>query len=173
MAATKGKQGKHYRFRSIEFWAENGLVIFTDERFPPEDDRSLDVLLVREFLGNIGAINLEIGHMRYSDERLEHQNLVENGIRCAKEAQKQGRPDDPKAVAQIVRDRRRSWALGNGSVGRNSRHGSTILHTTSASNAPEQNALLPPMPRHPATDPAEISLVGRNRPQSRRSIIIP
>lgn len=151
-------KGRHYRFRKIEFWAERGMIQFVDERFPQEDSRSHDVLLVREFLENLRAINAEITYIKYPDERREHEKLVENGIACAKEAKTQGRPDDPEALRQLLKDRRRNWALGNGS-------GSTILHTASASETPE-GRLLPPMPRHPLSEPPYTEL-------SKRSIIIP
>jgi len=159
------KEGKHYRFRNIEFWAERGLIQFVDERFPPEDDRSHDVLTVTEFLENIRAINRELGNIKHADERAEHDRLIENGIKCAKEAQNQGRPDDPEHVRQILKDRRKNWVMGTG----NGKYGEVKLHTESASATPE-GAMLPPMPKHPMADvdkPLALVL------PSKRSLIIP
>lgn len=160
------RAGKRYRFREIEFWAERGLIQFVDERFPPEDSRSHDVLTVREFLLNIRSINAALGRIRHAGERIEHEQLVENGIRCAKEAQNQGRPDNPEHVRQILRDRRRAWVLGGGK----GKYGTTELHTTSADGTPE-GLLLPPMPRHPdqVNTPDQSQIAG----PPRRSLIIP
>jgi hypothetical protein len=62
--------------------------------------------MVREFLLRAKAINDSIGRLRYSDERNEHQDFVEHAVESCRHAQKQGRPDDPKAVADMIRHKR-------------------------------------------------------------------
>jgi hypothetical protein len=134
--------GRHYRFRKLEFWAERGLINIVDERFPPDNPKSFNVVTVRDFLLRLNAISEEVkkSKFKYADERNEYINFLDNGVAACREAKKQGRPDDPKAVAQILRDRRKNIFVGNGQQ--------TVLHTSAASEAPE-GLLLPPIPNHP------------------------
>jgi hypothetical protein len=130
--------GKHYRFRKLEFWAESGMINLIDERHPPEHPGSFKVIMVREWLERLNTLNKEIHRWnKYVDERNEMSNFIDNGIACVRDAKKQGRPDDPKAAADILKSRRKTHFIGTGQ--------STILHTASASSAPE-GLLLPPMP---------------------------
>jgi hypothetical protein len=136
------KAGKHYRFRKLEFWAESGMVNLIDERFQPSHPGSFKVIMVREWLERLDTINKEIHRWnKYADERNEMSNFVDNGVACAREARKQGRPDDPKAVEDMLKSRRKTHIIGNGQ--------STILHTSSADSVPE-GLLLPAMPGFPA-----------------------
>jgi len=135
------KPGKHYRFRKLEFWAESGMVNLVDERFPPSHPGSFKVIMVREWLERLDTLNKELHRWnKYADERNEMSNFIDNGIACAKEARSQGRPDDPKAAADILKSRRKTHFIGTGQ--------STILHTSSAESVPE-GLLLPPMPGIP------------------------
>lgn len=131
------QQGPHYRYEppsrrgmgALEFWAENGMVIMVDERFPFDDEKSLEVLTVREFLQNMYGINMSIGrianhnsstdaagHINAGGSAMEEREalhrLVEAGITCVKLAKSQGRPDDPQHLAQISRERRKHYVLG-------------------------------------------------------------
>lgn len=132
---VKARQSRHFRYEppsrrgqgALEFWAENGLVMIVDERYPVDNPASLEVLTVREWLENIRGINASIPRLSeriaakvsvnmaggsaggsVAEERESLHKLVENGCIVAKEAQRQGRPDDPRHVAQMARDRRRS-----------------------------------------------------------------
>jgi hypothetical protein len=135
------KPGNHYRFRKLEFWADTGLINIIDERFEPDDDRSHLVITVRQFLLNVKGMNDAINFVpsKYADEREEMHRFVGNAVACCKEAKNQGRPDDPRAMADILKARRRHYSMGVGQ--------STILHTTAAEGTPE-GALLPPIPGH-------------------------
>ena len=133
--------GKHYRFRKLEFWAERGLINLIDERFLPSDDKSFVVIPVREWLLRLKGLNENLHKWdRWPDERDETQNFIEHGVAAAREATKQGRPDDPKAVADILKTKRKVVFPGFDQK--------SVLHTESASIAPE-GLLLPPMPCHP------------------------
>jgi hypothetical protein len=135
------KAGKHYRFRKLEFWSESGMINLVDERYPPDHPGSFKVIMVRDWLERLNTLNKEIHRWnKYTDERNEMSNFIDNGIACVKEAKTQGRPDDPKAAAEILKSRRKTHFIGNGQ--------STILHTASADSTPE-GLLLPSMPSFP------------------------
>lgn len=132
------KAGKRYTFRKLQFWAESGMVNLIDERLPPSHIGSFKVIMVRDWLERLDTLNKELHRWnKYADERNEMSNFIDNGIACAKEARSQGRPDDSKAVADILKSRRKTHFIGTGQ--------STVLHTSSADSVPE-GLLLPPMP---------------------------
>jgi hypothetical protein len=133
------KDGQHYYYRKLEFWAENGLINIVDERFPPEDDRSFVVRTRVDFLQKLAAFSTELKkcNFKYADERNEHITFLENGTACAREAKKQGCPDDPEAMADMLRHRRRNYSFGTGQ--------SVVTHAAAAEGTPE-NELLPPIP---------------------------
>ncbi len=133
MPAVLLSTGRRYRYEppslrgkgALEFWAENGMIMITDERFPVDDDRSFDCLTVREFLQNLWGLNLSVPRIANqhhtaaasgagtaggssAEERDAIQRFVTEGIACAKEAQAQGCPDNPKHLEQMARQRRRS-----------------------------------------------------------------
>ena len=133
--------GKTYIFRKLRFWAESGMINLIDERFPPNHPGSFKVVMVRDWLERLNTLNKELHRWdKYPDERNEMSNFIDNGILCAKTARKQGRPDDPKAVADILKSRRKTHIIGTGQ--------SAILHTSSAGDSPE-GLLLPPMLGNP------------------------
>jgi len=126
--------GKHYRYRKLEFWAERGLVNLIDERFPPTHNRSFVVITVREWLTRLKSLNGELYRWdKWPDERDKLHNFIDNGIACAREATKQGRPDDPAAVAALLKDRRKIIFVGNNQP--------VEIYTASASEAPEGKLL--------------------------------
>lgn len=94
------KPGKRYKYRQLEFWAERGLIhIFDFRNNPYQPDYSK--VPVREMLMRARALNQQLGRMKYTDEREELTRGVEGIIAACKEAQKQGRPDDPKTFEHL------------------------------------------------------------------------
>lgn len=92
--------GRRYRFRDLEFWAERGLIHIFDFRGNPyQPDYKKET--VREFLLRANGFNAALTRFVYPSERREHEQLVENMIRCCKEAQRQGRPDDHKTFEHL------------------------------------------------------------------------
>lgn len=106
------REGKHYNFRKLEFWAERGMVNIIDYRYEQDDDKFFSVIVVRDFLIRLNHLGEELKQHQhqYADERNEYLNFMEDGCKCAREAKAQGRPDDPKAVAQILRQRRKNFS---------------------------------------------------------------
>lgn len=151
------REGKRFRFRDLLFWAQSGMICIQDERYDAKDPESFEVVMVREMLFRVRAVNADIHRIKYADEREEHHKFVENMIKCCKEAQTQGRPDDPKAVASMLRHRRQTWVMGSGKDGRTQIGSSVVL---GSAQAPE-SALLPPVPNHPELmDTSKISIFG-------------
>lgn len=130
---------RHYRFKSLEFYAERGLVHVIDERVPPDHPSAFVTVFVDEWLDRAKEINRNL-HLwnRWPGERKELESYVANAFACAEDAKNQGRPDDPKAVADIMKDRRRTIFVGNGQIATSA--------VRSAETVPE-GKLLPPISR--------------------------
>lgn len=94
------KPGKRYKYRQLEFWAERGLIHVFDFRGNPYQPDYVKVP-VREMLMRARSLNSQLGRMKYIDEREELTRAVENMVAACREAQKQGRPDDPKTFEHI------------------------------------------------------------------------
>lgn len=111
------KEGKHYRFEDVEFWAEDGLIFIEDHK-----DGEFKIDTCRDFAMRAHAIN-EAARREYQRGKYpsEHKRLVDcvcNMRDCFKEAREQGDPMDPRVVAQQYRERRKATLIkdGNGSV---------------------------------------------------------
>jgi len=132
--------GRRYRYRKLEFWAERGLINIIDERFPPSHDKAFTVVTVRDFLLRLNHLNKEVKRWgkKWPDERDELVKMIENGVECCQKAKAQGRPDDPRAVADMLRHRHRFMLYAGTSA--------DPTGALSASEAPE-SVLLPPMPQ--------------------------
>lgn len=134
-------KGRRYRYRKLEFWAERGLINIVDERFPPSHPKAFTVTTVRDFLLRLQHFNGELKRWgkKWPDEREELVKLIEDGIECCKDAKNQGRPDDPKAVADILKQRHR-FMLYAGT-------GNTEPGGALPSECAPESAVLPPIPQ--------------------------
>lgn len=81
------KIGRRYKFRAIEFWAEDGRVIMIDQRQNPPTRKEVSR---KDFLLLAKARSEERDCCQYPDEKLELQNLIESMIQCCKEVKEQG-----------------------------------------------------------------------------------
>src|SRR3974390_487486 len=135
------RKGRHYRYRKLDVWSERGLINIVDERFPPSHPKSFTVVPVREFLYRLQHLNgmVKKWGKKWPDEREELVKFIEDGVACCQEAKAQGRPDDPKAVADILRQRHR-FMLYAGT-------GSTAPGGALASADAPENVILPPIPQ--------------------------
>lgn len=93
------REGKHYTYRKLEFWAHCGLIKIIDYRKEPPDFKTE---LLRTFLLRAQDMIRERDRCRYADERKELQDCIEHMVLCAREAKQQGDPADP-AVQEHVR----------------------------------------------------------------------
>jgi hypothetical protein len=104
------KPGKHHRYRQLEIWAEGGFIHLVDERFPPGDPKCYRAIPIREFLLRLQALSSGLARWKkkqWTDERIELQEFIDAGIACCREAKSQGDIFDPKAVDQMIRERRK------------------------------------------------------------------
>ena len=140
-------KGRHYRYRKLDIWAERGLINIVDERFPPSHPKAFNVVMVRDFLLRLQSLNAAVKTWgkKWPDEREELTKFIEEGIQCCREAKAQGRPDDPKAVADMLRQRHRFMLYAGTSA--------SAAGAIAAESAPE-NADLPPIPQADPNKPA-------------------
>ena len=107
------KQSKHYKFRNIEFWAEQGLVTLIDEDKGGDSRVTADEAIRRispvEFLERVVAVR--IGTPDYSDELFEVRQFMDRAVEVIKIARAQGDPTDPNVLAHMSRHQRRSQIL--------------------------------------------------------------
>lgn len=108
-------EGRRYRFRQEMFWAQRGMICLENLR-----NGDFECLTVRQFISHLMSINQGISRIpdRYWDEREEHHAYVRHGMAACQEAKRQGRPDDPKAVADMLKAQRSTQVLlsGNSAV---------------------------------------------------------
>ena len=93
-------------WKGDRWWAEGGLVHCEDKT------GHFTTIPVRDVLQRLKALNDMIGTSRahpdgiagHHDAMVDHLGYIEQMIGLCQRAQSQGRPDDPKAVAQMRRD---------------------------------------------------------------------
>lgn len=158
------KAGRVYRYKSLLFWAQGGIICIVDEA----QDGDFHTETAADFAARVILMgrSLKLHQHVYADEREADTNFVLNGAACVKEARKQGDPFDPAALAQMLRSRSRSFIYTGDGCARvvedpvvkqsggiaqefqfSPGSGSSItLHTVSQDQAPEQKSELPPIP---------------------------
>ncbi len=148
------KKGYTYSFRKLNFWAEAGMVCIEDERFHPDHRKAFQTIAVRDWLHRLNAMSEELKKrpFKYADEREEYIKMLDNGVQVAKDAKAQGRFDDPKAVADMLKERRKHILFSNLPTGMKADGGILLNGAVSADVAPE-NAVLPPIPKAPPNKP--------------------
>lgn len=101
------KEGKHYRFDELEFWAEDGLIFIQDHR-----DGSVKADTRADFVKRARAVNNEAEREykrgKYPDEHKRLVDCVINMRDAWNEAKDQGDPADPEIAIQKYREYRRS-----------------------------------------------------------------
>lgn len=100
---AKGPVGRRYRFRDMEFWAENGMVML-------EDRNTGEFIAVtrRDMILRAMAFNDEINKIPWGDEREEMHSIVQSLADVIREAKHQGDPSDPKVVEDRVKEIKRN-----------------------------------------------------------------
>lgn len=105
------REGTRFRFGPEVFWAERGMI-----RIENRHTGEYRVVMVRDFLLRARAI-LRGSERLTNWPRLRNrlQTFVEQAIMACRQARDQGRPDDPKAAADVAKERGK-LVLGVGSV---------------------------------------------------------
>lgn len=88
--------------KKIRWWAENGLIHCCDQTTGVQSSMSR-----RTFLQRLQAVSETVGKCRadnvgFMSPDEQHRTLcfIENGLALAREAQRQGDPDDPRVAAE-------------------------------------------------------------------------
>lgn len=97
------KEGKHYQFDDIEFWAEDGIICIIDTR-----NGDTNAVTCKEFVKRASVINDEAARAANSSERRRLQDCVLNMHAAWKEAKTQGDPSDPEVLKRRLKERRRA-----------------------------------------------------------------
>lgn len=97
------KEGKHYTFDDLEYWAEDGVICIVDTR-----DGEYKAVTCLDFAKRAEAINEEARRATLPSDRLRLQNCVLDMHEAWKEAKSHGDPGDPEVVKQRIRERRRA-----------------------------------------------------------------
>jgi len=97
------KEGKHYRFRDLEMWAEEGIVVIENQK-----DGNIDTVFRRDIALRAAALNLEAKRAYWQEQRDELNEAVIKMHEVWKDAKQQGDPQDPEVIRQKVRERRRA-----------------------------------------------------------------
>lgn len=105
--AKRRKLGKHYKFvvdpdgdsrrdpnsGNLEFWAQDGLIALHDD-----GTGEFYVISCKDWLERAAALNMHNNREMYSDTRIKIANVVDDMVKAAREAQRQGDPHDPKVM---------------------------------------------------------------------------
>jgi len=111
------REGKHYFVDDIEFWAENGLIYVEDHR-----DDSFQVVTVRDMLQRAAVLSVERNRVTASgkvaaEDRKKLQDTIDNMVEACRTAKKQGRPDDPRVIEDLRKQRRKNILLPGANPG--------------------------------------------------------
>lgn len=97
------KEGPHYRHDNLEFWSEDGLVVWEDQ-----NTGEFGVVTCADFKARAWALYKESqrpGLLASDEEHLK--NWCTKMALCHDDAKTQGDPTDPAVLRQRVRERRK------------------------------------------------------------------
>lgn len=98
MTMAHRESRKVYKFDSMRYWAENGMVTFVDER-----DGSYRRIGCQDFLERAQSIGACSKRAEHPSEREKFIRVANEMEACASEAHNQGDPLDPAFQAYSVR----------------------------------------------------------------------
>lgn len=96
-------EGKHYRFKDLEYYAFGGFVVIVDHRQDCPPGQRKVTLGAEEFKERVIAMSAELKRHKYGDELQEAIDLYNNGVACADEALAMGSPFDAETRAYVRR----------------------------------------------------------------------
>ena len=95
-------------FNNMRWWAQGGLIHWENQ-----DTGAFGSLTVRDALQRAKALNDMLGNTRgdpglagYADQLQMHRDYIDGMVELCEEAQRQGRPDDPRHLKQLIEQRR-------------------------------------------------------------------
>jgi hypothetical protein len=97
-AVRSGSNRKVFDFRQTKFWAERGLIHTVNE-----ETGGYTVVSVREWLLRARALSKQAWREKYADERGQMVVLIENMVKAAQQAKRQGDPHTRDGLAEAKR----------------------------------------------------------------------
>ena len=112
------KEGKHYRFQRLEFYADQGMITLIDLDKAADSsvtpDEAIQRLRPGQFLKRVIAVRMGTKDT-YPDEAMQSNKLLEDATAACKLAKSQGDPLDPEVQDHMVKHTKRNRILVSGS----------------------------------------------------------
>jgi hypothetical protein len=107
------KEGKHFHYMDLEFWAQNGMVTVLDSKRAADGRDAADCIFhvsPGEFIKRAIAVRMSTGD-QYPDERRRASRFMEEAVIVAKEAKKQGDPSDERVLDHVLKHNKRAQII--------------------------------------------------------------
>lgn len=104
---SDNKEGTHYRFKKLVFFAVNGMCHLIDEEKGLEKDVSPMDMRLRGRAFAADAAKMKSENWPYRDEIQAMFKTAVNCVLCAQEAEKQGCPLDPRVAREQAQLRKK------------------------------------------------------------------
>lgn len=133
------KIGHKFKHKNLVIWAEEGQICVEDHRCDPKDDGAFTVMEVGDLQARAAGVRRTLETFKYPYDRQMMERFLDDCKKTISDAIKQGRKDDPRAVADALKERRKKMiAMGISNP--------DPKGAIPAQLAPE-NAELPPIPQ--------------------------
>jgi hypothetical protein len=111
------KEGPHYRFQRLEFYANQGMITLIDLDKAADSsvtpDEAIQRLRPGQFIKRVIAVRMGTKDM-YPDETMHANRLLEEATAACKLAKSQGDPLDTKVQDHMLKHNKRSRILVSG-----------------------------------------------------------
>lgn len=108
------KEGKHYRFQRLEFYADQGMITLIDLDKAADSsvtpDEAIQRLRPGQFIKRVIAVRMGSKDM-YPDEAIRANKLLEEATAACKLAKSQGDPLDPEVQDHMLKHNKSSRIL--------------------------------------------------------------
>jgi hypothetical protein len=113
------REGRHYRYKHLEFWAQGGLITIIDRNRAGDSEKQLDEyaqrMPPRDFIKRAIAARIT-GKDFYPSEDHLLTRMLEDATAAVKEALAQGDPTDPAVQEHTIKHKSRRSILLPGEV---------------------------------------------------------
>jgi hypothetical protein len=101
----KDKEGTRFKFRNLEYFANNGMVLIIDDRDGSMKFENTMQMRARAKSFAMDAVRMKAKEWKYRYEIKEMFDAAKNLMQVIKEAEEQGDPTNPIHAEQLARDK--------------------------------------------------------------------